>query len=164
MMGSSARRWAVWVLAAMLPTLHACYEYVPLGTTTPPVNQLIDMQITDAGRVALGDRFGQGVVDIVGRITSQQGNELTVNVYSVKQLNGETTQWSGETVRLDRANIGMLKGRQLSATRTGLVAAGGVAALVVLLTNRSLLGSFSGSGDPETGAVLPAKILKPLIP
>jgi hypothetical protein len=155
----------MWALAAMLPTLHACYEYVPLVATNPPVGQLIDLQISDAGRVGLGDRFGAGVEEIIGRIVSQQGNELTVNVFSVKQLNGETTQWTGETVRIDRANVGMIKERQLSAGRTAVVAIGGAAALVLLLTNRNLLGSFSGSSEePTSSGPTPAKVLSPLVP
>jgi hypothetical protein len=165
MMRRTVRRRAMWALAAMLPALHACYEYVPLATTTPPADQLVDLQITDAGRTVLNDRFGQGVVDIVGRVVSQQGNELTVNVYSVTQLNGETTQWTGETVHLDRANIGMIKGRQFSASRTALVAIGGAAAVALVIANRGLLGSFSGptTDQPSTDPT-PAKVVIPRVP
>jgi hypothetical protein len=165
MMRRSIRNCAAWALAGLVPAMQGCYEYVPLAATTPPVGELIDFQISDPGRVALNDRFGQGVTDIVGRIVSQQGNELTVNVYRVTQLTGENVQWNGETVHLDRGYVSMIKGRQLSTSRTVLVAAAGVVVAVLLLSSRNLIGSFSGpTSDPPSDGPTPAKVLIPVRP
>jgi hypothetical protein len=138
-------------LAALVPTLTACYEYVPIATATPPVGQLVELQVTDRGRVGLGDRFGAGVQLIMGRLVSDQGTDLVVAVTSVKNIDGETTQWSRDTTRVDKSFIATVKGRQLSTTRTALmVLAGGVA--VYLMVSTKLLGAFSGSDDAgDTG-------------
>ena len=68
----------------------ACYEYVPIASAAPPVGQLVELQVTDRGRVGLGDRFGPGVQFIMGRLVSEQGNDLVISVGSVKNIDGET--------------------------------------------------------------------------
>ncbi len=150
------RRITVFALAALvsalLPALTACYEYVPLATSTPPVDQTVALQITDQGRVGLGDRFGPGLAEVVGRVASSQGTELVVTVFSVSRLNGESTQWAGETTRLDRSYIGSIKGRRFSKARTAIVAVGLAAVTGYLIYNHGLNGSFSGpTGTPDPG-------------
>src|SRR6185503_10752872 len=51
------RAGASLALVALVPTFTACYQYVPIATATPPVGQLVELQVTDRGRVGLGDRF-----------------------------------------------------------------------------------------------------------
>lgn len=124
----------------------ACYEYVPIVSATPPVGQLVELQVSDRGRVGLVDRFGPGVQYIMGRLVSQQGNDLVLSVGSIKNIDGETHMWSGDTTRVDKEFIATVKGRQVSTTRTTLMAlAGGVA--VYLIISTKLLGAFSGSDD-----------------
>ena len=87
----------------------------------------------------------------MGRLVSEQGNDLVISVGSVKNIDGETHLWSGDTTRVDKGFIATVKGRQLSTTRTALMAlAGGVA--VYLIVSTKLLGAFSGSdGEGDTG-------------
>jgi len=87
----------------------------------------------------------------MGRLVSEQGNDLVISVGSVKNIDGETTKWTGDTTRVDKSFIATLKGRQISTTRTALMAvAGGVA--VYLMVSTKLLGAFSGSSDEgDTG-------------
>lgn len=140
------------LLAAMLPSLHACYEYAPLATSTVPVGETVALQINDQGRVGLAERFGPGLTEIVGRVVSQQPNEIALNVYQVSQVSGESSHWSGEMTHLDRSYIGSIKGRQVSASRTTVLAVGGAAVLYYLIVNRNLIGGFSGpTGDPASG-------------
>src|ERR1044072_3531337 len=70
------RAGASLALVALVPTFLACYEYVPSATASPPVGQLVELQVTDRGRVGLGDRFGAGVQYIMGRLISEQGADL----------------------------------------------------------------------------------------
>jgi hypothetical protein len=65
----------------------------------------VELQVSDRGRVGLGDRFGPGVQLITGRLVSEQGNDLVVSVTSVKNIDGETTQWSRDTTRVDKSFI-----------------------------------------------------------
>jgi hypothetical protein len=152
---------ALVAMAAVLPTLHACYEYKPLETQTPPVGDMIALQITDQGRIDLAERFGPGLAEIQGRVVANQGNEYVVNVFRVSQLNGETAAWSGEVTHINRTVVGMVKGRQLSPVRTTLLAVGGAVAVGYLAT-RALSGGFSGGGDSPSTTPLPASIRIPV--
>jgi hypothetical protein len=150
-MMSRSKSRSVLVLAALLPALHACYEYTPLATATPSVGQLVELDVTDQGRVSLAERFGPGLTAVEARVVSQQENELVVNVYRVTHIGGESAQWSGETARLNRSVIGSIRGRQFSKSRTAVVAGIGTALAAYLIVNRGLLGSFSGpTEDPPS--------------
>ena len=145
------RAGASMALAALVSSVTACYQYAPIASATPSVGQLVELQVTDRGRVGLGDRFGPGVQFIMGRLVSEQGNDFVVSVGSVKNIDGETHMWSGDTTRVDKGFIATVKGKKLSTTRTALMAlAGGVA--VYLIVSTKLLGAFSGSDDEgDTG-------------
>ena len=140
--------------------LSACYKYVPVESTTPPVGETVAFEITDRGRVGLGDRLGTGVKEIQGQIIRPDGDELVINVFKVVQLNGTSSQWSGETVRLDRDYIGRVKTRELSKTRTWLLAAGATATVVWLITSRTLSGLFNDD-EPPVDPEPPSSVLKP---
>jgi len=128
--------------------LSACYRYVPLESPTPPVGETVAFEITDRGRVELGDRLGTGVKEIHGQLVGPNGEDFEITVFRVVQLNGTSSQWSGETIRLDRDYVGGVKARELSKTRTWLLAAGVTATAVWLITSRTLSGLFN---DEEPG-------------
>ena len=137
-------RRMVWSVAVLLPASQACYEYVPIESAAAPIGQLVELRITDPGRVGLAPRFGPGLDRVEGRLVAQRGNDLTLNVLSVRNLDGQHTRWSGESVELDRGFVGSVKGRKLSVVRTSLVATA-AAAVVVFTAARSLNG---GGKDP----------------
>jgi hypothetical protein len=132
---------------ALLPALQACYGYVPLATQSPPTGQLVELQITDQGRVGLSDRFGPGLERIAGRVESQQANDLVIDVYRVTHITGESTQWSGESVRLDRGFVGLVKARKISALRTTTIAVA-VGTILALTAGRALTGGGKDPKDP----------------
>jgi len=127
-----------------------CYRYVPVETTVPPVGQVIAFQISDRGRVDLADRFGPGVARIEGRVVGAEGEQYVISVSRVAQIDGESALWSGETIRLDRGLVGRLERRELSKTKTWLMAAGVTTTVVALIASASLTGLFGGDepGDP----------------
>ena len=131
-----------------LLVLSACYKYVPVESTTVPVGETVAFEITDRGRVGLGDRLGSGVREIQGQLVRPDGDELIINVFRVIQLNGTSSQWSGETVRLDRDYVGRVKARELSKSRTWLLAAGVTATVVWVITSRTLSGLFNDEEPP----------------
>lgn len=152
---------ALGLAVLLLPSLSGCYEYAPLESAkAAPVGEIIELQVSDQGRVGLSDRFGPGLASIEGRLVSQQSNEFIVNIFRVKQINGESTQWAGESARLDRGYIATVKGRQFSSTRTLLVAAGAVIGLGLIIANRGLLGSFSGPTEDPPSTEPPAQRLR----
>jgi hypothetical protein len=111
----------------------ACHTYIPVESSTPPVGETFAFLISDRGRIGLADRLGPGVARIEGRMTGTEGNEYLISVRSVALLNGTTDSWSGETMRLDRDFVDRLQRKELSKTRSWLLAgavAGGVAVLI----------------------------------
>ena len=134
--------------------LVACHKYVPVETSTPPVGEVIAFQISDQGRVALYDRLGPGVAVIEGRIVGTEDNNYLISVNRIEQLNGTSSRWSGEVMRLDRALVAQARRRELSKTRT-LVFAGGITAAVgVLIASRGLATIF-GQDDPDPPPEIP---------
>lgn len=131
-------------LAGVLPVLGACYVYAPLETSVPPVGETVALEITDRGRVGLAERLGPGVTRIEGRVVGNEGDDYIVNVARIEQLNGQSSQWSGEAMRLNRDFVGRVQSRKLSRTRTLLAAGVATAAVVALIASRGLFGSFTG--------------------
>lgn len=134
-----------------LLTAPACYRPVPIESAAPPVGKTISFLISDRGRVGLGDRLGASVARVEGRIVETVGEEYVVNVFRVADINGKTSTWSGETVRLDRTYVERLQARQLNKGRTWLLAAGVTTVVVVLIASRGLNGLFQGDDDPPGG-------------
>lgn len=146
-------------LAALL-VLSGCYRYVPLEASTPPVGETVAFEITDRGRVELGDRLGPSVMEVHGRLVSPGSEEFVITVFRVVQLNGSNSLWSGETVRLNRDYVGRVKTRELAKTRTWLLAAGVTAATVWLITSRTLSGLFNDE-EPGVDPPPPSSAVKP---
>ena len=140
------RRHLFGIVAVVLPVI-GCYEYVPVESAAAPVGQIIELQITDPGRVSLAPRFGPGLDQISGRLVSQQANDLTLSVLRVQHLGGENTLWSGEAVNLDRGFVGSVKSRKFSVTRSVLVALG-VGTVLYFTAGRGLIGGGSDPKDP----------------
>jgi len=133
-----------------LAWLSGCYTYVPVESTTPLVGERVAFQITDHGRVGLAERMGTGVTVVEGRVLGMEGDQVVVSVLRVGQINGESSQWSGETVRFDRSYVARAEERQLSKTRTWLAAGLATVAVVALITTTGLGGFFDPlGGDPD---------------
>ena len=141
-----SRRWIICAIA-ILAGGQGCYEYVPVDSSVAPVGNLVELKISDPGRVNLAPRFGPGLDRVEGRLVSQRDNELTLNVLSVTSLEGENTKWSGESVSLDRGFIRTVSSRRVSAVKTTALA---VAAGVVLYftAGKALTGGGREPADP----------------
>ena len=123
------RRVALVVGAAQL--FGGCYTYVPLNSS-PLVGSDVAVDISDAGRVALGDRLGPGVTRLEGRVAEQTPDELVLTVKSVSQVNVGRSRWSGESIRLRRDYV---------ARRTAAAVGAAVLGVVAGFVTRSLIGS-----------------------
>ena len=142
------RRVYRWVGVAGLMVVPACYRSVPIATSTPPVGETVSFVISDRGRVGLGDRLGPAVARVDGRVVEAGSEEFVVSVFRVASLGGQTSTWSGETIRLDRQFVDRLQGRQLDKKRTWLLAAGVTSVVVYFVATRGLGGLFQGEDDP----------------
>jgi hypothetical protein len=123
-----------------------CYLNTPIDTAvTPPVaGDMVALDVSDRGRVALGERFGGGVSQIEGRLTSVTERTFELQVYKVTYLREGDSRWSGEKVSIERDAIGQVYTRTFSRRRT-LVAAGVVGgALLAFILTRELV---AGGGE-----------------
>ena len=145
------RRLRFLPLAVVTGALSACYTYVPLRAPAPPVGETLAFEITDQGRVGLGQRMGSGVARIEGRLTGVQDNNYVVNVFSVANIDGTHALWSGEPVNLQRDFVGAVKERKLSRTRSFLLAGGIVGGITAFAVGRSLIGGGRDDREPDPG-------------
>lgn len=129
--------------------LPSCYTYVPVESPTPPVGETVSFEITDRGRVGLAERMGSGIRSIEGRVIGAEGDRYVVNVFRVATIDGTSSAWSGETIRLERDFVSRARERQLSRSRTWLAAAVATGVIVVLVTQTGLSGFFDAEEDPD---------------
>jgi hypothetical protein len=123
--------------------LAGCYTLEP-ARSAPQPGSVIALDITDAGRVALGGLIGPEIAQVEGRLLGMDSSQYTVGVTTVRFLRGGDQVWQGEPVRIKSEYVASRYERRFSGARSaalGAVAVAGVAAIAA----QSLLGS--GSGD-----------------
>jgi hypothetical protein len=137
--------WTVAVLTVLAP-LAGCYSYRPVverNALTPTT--AVALRVTDAGRVALASRFGEGVRAIEGQLTGVPDSTYQMQVSAVQYIDGRVDKWSGEQVMVPASAVGVAETRTLSRSRTTLAAVLSAAVVVVFIVSRSL-GVFGGVG------------------
>jgi hypothetical protein len=145
--GTAGRAGRRMLLLAGLAPLGACYTYTPVDTGVTPAGEVVAFDISDRGRVALSERFGPGLSRVEGRLARVEGDEMVLNVIRVAHVGGESSQWSGESVRLQREYVGQTSVRRLSRTRSFLAAGIATACLAVFIASKGLTGHWFGSGS-----------------
>jgi hypothetical protein len=161
---SGVGRRACGVLLSALPALSACYSYAPVDSQAPaPTGGYVALRISDRGRVGLNDRFGEGIQEISGRVIEQDANDVVLSVDHVRNLEGETTRWAGDTTRVNRNYVGFMTQRRFSSAKTSLVAVGAAAAIYVMAVNGLIGGGqdVENNDDPNAGK---ASIRRPASP
>jgi hypothetical protein len=111
---------------------------------TPVPGQMMAMDITDAGRVALGGSIGPEIAQIEGRVVSNSGDQYELAVASVRLLRGGEQVWSGERIQLRKEFVSRVYEKKLSKGRTAIASAGGLA-IVAFIATKKIAGA--GLGD-----------------
>ena len=141
----SSHRW-LWMIA-IVAGAQGCYEYVPVNSPAETVGKVVELKITDPGRVGLADRFGPGLDRIEGRLVSERDNQLTLSVSNTTTVEGTNTKWAGESVSLNRGFIGTVRSRRISPTRTTILAVA-AGAVLYFTAAKSLIGGGKDPNDP----------------
>lgn len=137
------------VVLGVLPAASGCYKYAPLDSSAGvQAGEHVAVEITDRGRAELSDRLGSGVLRLEGTLTRTDSVDIVMNVWRVAQINGPTSRWSGESVRLRREYTSGMQTRTLNRGKTVMLAGAAVAG-VVLFTRQFELFGFSVGGDDE---------------
>ncbi|MEW5919338.1 MAG: hypothetical protein AB1762_23255 [Gemmatimonadota bacterium] len=125
-----------------------CYSYAPVRPgVVPESGDPVALQITDAGRMSLGDRLGYGVLRVEGRLTNASP-DYAVNVQRVEFISAPPSRWNGELVRIDRALVGSVWQRKFSRGRTVLAVGAVATAVIAAFVGADLAGFFEGSSSP----------------
>lgn len=140
----------VRVLGAVLSTLalllQGCYETLPLQQGPPPATVSVQLVLNDRGRVSVGDKLGSAVDKVEGMLIAQNADSYTLAVSQVYQLGGNSSKWNGEEVTIAKDGTIGYQVHRFNQTRTVILAAAVVTAVVVFLVSVGL----KGSGTPET--------------
>lgn len=144
----SWRRWTALLLIAVL-SLNACYATRPVAGAPAPETRVV-LELNDRGRLEYGDRIGPSVREVEGVVQSASDSSYVVRIASVRYLNGRMDRWSGEPFAFSTTNLGRVQERELSRSRTALVAAAVTAGVAVLIGTINLLGTSAGRGPNDT--------------
>lgn len=141
------------MLAGVSP-LTGCYSTRPL-TTAPAPGTTVVLDLNDRARVQLGDRIGPSAASIEGVARAGSDSAYVIDISSVKYLNGQTNQWSGERVSLSPTLVTQAWQREYSRSRTVSLGLGITAAIVTFVLKTDLLsrtgGGQSTNPPPPTG-------------
>lgn len=139
------------VLMFALGVSQGCYTYIPIAGRADPGATLV-LSLNDRGRAEMGEALGSSVAEVEGVLRSENDSVYVLNVSSVKYLNGQSNEWSGESLTIVKPHVSSLREREFSRGRTMVAAGGGVGAVLLFALTRSLLGNtpavFEGPPPP----------------
>lgn len=148
--------------AALTVFLAGCYTLEPAGGVAPEPGSRIAMDLTDAGRVALGGSIGPGVSQIEGRLIGVEGDEYLLAVSSITTFQGGTQVWAGERIRVRSEHVGTVYERRLSAGRSVTLGAVAVAGITAVILGRDLLGFGREPGESvDPKGPPPVELIRP---
>lgn len=144
---AASRAFTALGAAAVLFGQLACYILKPVaGGVVPTVGSRIAVDITDAGRVALGGLMGPEIRQIEGRLVRNEEAEIEVAVSMVRMLRGGEQSWTDERIRVRKEHISLYYEKELSRGRTVAASAAGVG-LIAIFVGKGIVGALSGEED-----------------
>jgi len=114
----------------------------PTGGPVPDPGTVIGLDITDAGRVALGGAMGPEIDQVEGKLIAKDTTGYLVGVTSLHLLRGGEQVWHGEQVQIKKEYVSSVYQRRFSPSRSAALAAVGIGA-VALIATRSIFPSGS---------------------
>jgi len=138
------------VLACSVAIVAGCYVYMPATTSPAPGTHLL-LDLSDRGRVGLGDSVGPAAQTIEGTAISSSDSAYSLRVSRVGYVNGQSNNWTGEPLLVARSFVTNAREQRFSKSRTWLTATGVGAAAIAFIATRGLLGFGSGSRDSGGG-------------
>ena len=125
--------------------MQGCYVYTPVSGRPAPATY-IALDITDRGRVGLGDLIGPAATRVEGVVTAETDSIYSMSVAAVGYMNGQQNRWSGEPLTVRKDFIGSVRERKFSRGRTFLASGGAVGGILFFALTRGLFGFGGGDG------------------
>jgi hypothetical protein len=145
---------SLWKPVAVLPlVLAGCYKYVSadhagLAPATP-----VSVELSARGMTNLAPKIGENVVVVEGDVTDATASSLTLALRGVRRRgDSSVATWNGESITLASDEIGQVKRRELSRSRTVVASAALAAASVGIVVGiAKATGQASGTvgGKPS---------------
>ena len=135
-------------LTALL-VLAGCYRYVPTSHAELPPSTPVTIELTTRGGLNVAPKLGDNVVGLEGNVAEASTSSLTLSLAGVRRR-GDTavSTWSGEAITLASEDIGQIKRRELSRSRTAVASAAVGAASVSLVI---AIAKAAGKAEGSTG-------------
>lgn len=143
----------VCVLAYCVAMLQGCYVYTA-PPAAPAAGTALLVEVNDVGRVGLGNSLGPSVKTVEGTTISNTDSAFLLRILKVGYLNGQSTDWTGESLAIPRSFASDVRQKQFSSSRSWGAAAVAGALVIAFALTRGLIGSGSGGKDP--GPPVPA--------
>jgi hypothetical protein len=149
--GRAAARASISSLAAvgivcLAASLTGCYTYVARPITDAAPKDRVSAEISDVGRVALGNQMGSEVERIDGEIVQRSDTAVHVMVSEVRYLDGTSNKWQGQEVTLRPQDIKTFSERTYSKQQS-IIAAIVIGGLIALAIGAAAFTGIFG-GDP----------------
>ena len=141
---------SLWAGALLLQL--GCYSYLPVQSAPPAQgNREVGVVINDRGRTLLGDRIGALVEQVDGRIAKREGGSITMAVFRVTDIRGNSATWTGEQVTIPEEAILGYRPKTFSKFKTVLFI-GAVTAAILTTLSRTLDIFGVPTEGPTTGS------------
>ena len=137
-------------LALLVVSASACYVYQPVAAAPVP-GTTVSFNLTDAGRLAMGQAIGEGAQTLEGEVASVTDSSVVLNMRSVTYINGQVNQWTGERLEVGRRYTANVREKRFSRGRSFALAAGTAGGVIAFIVSRGLLGRGSESDKPGGG-------------
>jgi hypothetical protein len=133
------------VVAVSIGLLSAgCYSVRPAAGLRPELGKTLVLELSDAGRVALGPAIGQSIMQVTGKVVSADSNAYVLSVTETQSLNSLVQVWRGEVVTFQASHVSRVFERQFSPLRTAILAG------AVVVGAAAFLGPIRTKFDPQT--------------
>lgn len=142
-----------WALVSFVAIVTGCYTYAP-AAPTPSAGTRLFLELSDRGRVGLGDSIGPAAATVEGTAISSSDSAYALRVSRVGYLNGQSNKWTGEPLVISKSFVSTAREQKFSRNRTFLTAGSVTAVLAVFIATRRLLG-FGNSSDNGGGGGKP---------
>ncbi len=139
------------VAAGLLPGLNAaCYTYTPLVASPEPASH-VSVVLSDFGRLEASRQIGPNAERLEGSVVSTSDSGYMLAVSGVRSIQGNWVKWTGETVSVRRDYVALAYRRELSKSRTAVVAVGAAAAVTAIIVGFDLFGIGNDPIDNQPG-------------